>query len=48
MRVITRETAGSHDAVNMRMVLQLLIPRMENTEEADFGAEMPGIRCDFD
>ena len=48
MRVIARETAGSHDAVNMRMVLQLLIPCMENTEEADFGSEASGIGGDLD
>ena len=48
VRVIAGETAGGHDAVNMRMVLQLLIPGVEDTEETDLGAQTPGIRGDLD
>ena len=40
-------TARSRDAVNVRMVLQLLIPGMQNAEETDFGAEVSGICSDF-
>ncbi len=48
VRVIVGEAAGGHDAVNMRMVLQLLIPGVEDAEETDLGAEVPGIRGDLD
>jgi hypothetical protein len=43
VRVIPREAARSDDAVNVGVVLQLLVPGVEHAEEADFGAEMPGI-----
>ncbi len=48
LRVIRRQPAGSHDAVNMGMMLELLIPGVEDTKEADLGAEMLGIRGSFD
>ena len=38
--VIGRQSTGRNDAVNMRMVQQLLIPRVQDTEEADLRAEM--------
>jgi hypothetical protein len=31
----------------MRVMLQLLVPGVEDTEEADFSAEMAGITRDF-
>lgn len=34
--------------MDVRMMLQLLIPGMENAEEADVGPEMFGIASDFD
>jgi hypothetical protein len=46
--MIARQTAGSDDAVNVGMLLQFLIPGMENTEEADLGAEVPGVCGNFD
>jgi len=46
--VIARQTAGGNDAVNVRMMLQLLIPGVEDAEEADLGSEMLGVRGDFD
>ena len=46
--VIARQAAGGNHAVNVGMMLQLLIPGVENTEEADLGAEMLGVRGDFD
>jgi len=45
--VIRREAAGGNDAVDVRMKLQALIPAVEHAEEADLGAEMPGIAGDF-
>jgi hypothetical protein len=47
VRVIPREASGSHDAMDMGMMLELLIPGVENAEEADLGAEMTGICGDF-
>lgn len=46
-RVIPREPAGSNDAVNVGVMLQLLIPGVEDAEEADLGAETPVICCDL-
>ena len=37
--VIGRQAAGRHDAVNVGMMLQLLVPGVQDTEEADLGAE---------
>ena len=47
MRVIRRKAPGGNDAVNVGMMLQLLIPGMEDAEEPDFGAEMLGVGGDF-
>ena len=47
VRVIPREAARSDDTVNVRMMLQFLIPGMEDGEEADLGAEMPRICRDL-
>jgi len=46
--VIARQAAGGHDAVNVGMMLQLLIPGVEDAEEADLGAEMLRVRGNFD
>jgi hypothetical protein len=46
--VISRQAASGNDAVNVRMMLQLLIPGMEDAEEANLGTEMLGVRGDFD
>ena len=32
----------------MRVLFEFLIPGVEHTEEADFGAEMVGIASDFE
>ena len=48
MGMVARQTAGSDDAVNMGMMLQLLIPGMENAEEADLGAEASGFCGNLD
>ena len=46
--VVEGEAAGRNDAVDMRMMFQLLVPGMEHAEEADVGAEMLGITSDFE
>ena len=48
VRMVRRESAGNHHAVNMRMMLQFLVPGMEHAEEADLGSEVPGIGSDLD
>jgi hypothetical protein len=40
---IRRQTAAGHDAVQMRMMLQVLTPGMQDGEESDFGAQVFGI-----
>src|SRR5260370_9181590 len=46
--VVQSETAGGQHAVDMGMMLQSLVPGMEHAEEADLGAEVPGIACDLE
>jgi len=41
--VIERESTGGNNAVDMRMKLELLVPGVEHTEEADLGSEMSGV-----
>jgi len=45
--VVWSEAAGGDYAVNMGMVLQALIPSMEDAEEADLRAKMPRIASDL-
>ncbi len=45
--VIAGKSAGGNDTVDMGMKLEFLIPGMEHAEEADLGAEMGGVSCDF-
>ncbi len=47
-RGVEGEPARRNDAVDMRMMFQLLVPGMEHAEEADVGAEMLGIPSDFE
>src|SRR5271157_5719744 len=47
-RVVEREPAGRDDTVNMGMKLQLLVPGMQHTEEADLGPETSGIAGDLE
>jgi hypothetical protein len=46
--VITGESAGGNDTVDMRMKLEFLVPGMQHAEEADLGAEMGRVtrHCD--
>jgi hypothetical protein len=46
--MIGAQTAGRDDAVNMRMVLQLLIPGMQHAEETDLRAEVFRIGGDLE
>ena len=48
VRVIPGQAAGGHDTMNVRMMLQLLIPGVEDTEKADLGTEMLGVRGNID
>jgi hypothetical protein len=45
-RVVEAEPARRNDAVDMRMMFQLLVPGMEHAEEADFGADLFGVASD--
>ena len=44
VRVIPRDATSGDDAVHVGVMLQLLIPGVEDAEESDLGAEMPGVR----
>ena len=46
-RVIGSETAGGHHTVYMRMMLELLVPGVEDAEEADLCAKTFRIAGDF-
>ena len=46
-RVIRRQTSGGDHAVDMRMMLELLVPGVKHAEETDLRAEVPGIFRDF-
>ena len=48
VRMVRREPAGNHHAVNMRMMLQFLVPGVEHAEESNLGSEVPGIGRDID
>lgn len=48
VRVIRRESAGRHHAMDMWVVLELLIPTMQHTEEAYLCAQMFRIACDLE
>jgi len=41
--VIRSETTGGKYAVDVRMMLQSLVPGVQHAEEANLGTEMPGI-----
>src|SRR3981189_2889684 len=45
--LIRRQTAAGHDAVDVGGGLQGLSPGVQDGEQADPSAEMPGIGCDF-
>ena len=44
---VRSQTSGRNYAVDMRMMLQLLIPGVKNTEEPDIGAEVLWVAGDF-
>ena len=46
-RAIRRQASGSDNTVDMRVMLKLLVPGMKDAEETDLGAQMTGIRSDF-
>src|SRR5260370_41791540 len=47
-RVIEGQSAGGHHTMGMRGMFEFLIPGVEHTEEADFGAEMFGVASDLE
>jgi hypothetical protein len=48
MRMIGGDAAGRNDAVDVRMMLQILSPRVQHTQEADPGSQVLRISGDFD
>jgi hypothetical protein len=46
--VIERESASGNNAVDMRMKLELLVPGVKHSEEADLSSEMSGVASDFE
>src|SRR6266702_3946089 len=42
------KAAGGNDVVDMGMMLEVLSPGMEHTEEPDVGAQVPGIASQFE
>ena len=47
-RVVERQPTGGNHAMDMRVEPELLIPGVQNAEEADHGTEMFGIASDFE
>ncbi len=45
--VIGGESAGGHDAVHVRVMLEFLVPGVQDAEEADLRTEMFGIASHF-
>jgi hypothetical protein len=46
--VVWRKAAARHHTVDMRMRLQGLPPRMQNTQETNASAEAFGVNGDFE
>ena len=46
-RVVRRQTAGGNNTVNMRMMLEFLVPGVKDAEESDFRTEALRIAGDF-
>ena len=45
-RIVRADSAAGHDAVNMRMQMEILTPSVQHGQEADGRAQMPGVRRD--
>lgn len=45
---VRSEASGRNDAVDMRMMFELLVPGVKHTEESDVGSESLRIPGDFD
>jgi len=45
--VVGGESAGGDHTMDMRMMLQLLVPGVEDTKEANLSAQIPGMASDF-
>jgi len=46
--VIGGEPAGGDHTMDVRMMLQLLVPGVEDTEEADLCTQMAGVASNFE
>ena len=46
--MIGGDAAGRNDAVDVRVMLQILSPRMQHAEKADLGSQVFRISGDFD
>ena len=46
-RAIERDSTAGHDAMQVRMQMQILSPGMQHREEADVGAEQSGVGGGF-
>jgi hypothetical protein len=46
--VVGGESAGGDHTMDMRMMLQLLVPGVEDTKEANLSAQVPGMARDFE
>ena len=47
-RAIKGEATARHDAVDVRMVLEVLSPGMEHAEQTDIGSKVLRAACDFE
>ncbi len=47
-RMVRRQTAGGNNTVNVRMVLEFLVPGVKDAEESDLRAEALGIAGDLE
>jgi len=45
--MVWRESAGGNHAVNVRMEQKILSPGVQNADDSDLSAQVPGIGCDF-
>ena len=46
--VVESQAGGGNDVVDMRVMLEVLSPGMEHSEESDVGSQVLGITCQFE
>ncbi len=47
-RMVQCQTAGGNDTMNVRMMLEFLVPGVQDAEESDLGTEVLRIAGDLD